>query len=184
MQLTLLSNTVFADGAPQGRIMLIGEAPARTRPPGLPSSARRQALIACSQPSRSIAPRFTSPMCSIRARRRTATSPEKPRPAFLLHRHIELVEPQILILLGAVSARHVDQPKAPRLRGRWNVYQSAGLGRAIPVMRPCIRPICCASPRPSALPGDLCLVAGKFEELGLPESRHSHQALRQDATDG
>ena len=43
-----------------------------------------------------------------------------------LHRHIELAEPQILILLGAVSVRHVLGLNGGimRLRGKWETYQN------------------------------------------------------------
>ena len=87
-----------------------------------------------------------------------------------LHRHIELAEPQILILLGAVSVRHVLglNEGIMRLRGRWTVYQSGGLKRAIPVM-PTLHPAYLLR-QPSAKRlawRDLCEVAEKIETLGL-----------------
>jgi DNA polymerase len=51
-----------------------------------------------------------------------------------LRRHIELVAPEILVMLGAVAVRHVlglDEG-IMRLRGNWQVYQSST--RAVPVM--------------------------------------------------
>ena len=51
-----------------------------------------------------------------------------------LRRHIELVAPEILVMLGAVAVRHVLglTEGIMRLRGNWQVYQSES--RVIPVM--------------------------------------------------
>ena len=48
-----------------------------------------------------------------------------------LHRHIELADPKLMILLGAVSVRHVLglTEGITRVRGKWNLYQSVALDR-------------------------------------------------------
>jgi DNA polymerase len=87
-----------------------------------------------------------------------------------LHRHIELADPEILILLGAVSARHVlgTTEGIMRLRGRWDIYQSASSARAIPVM-PTLHPaFLLRQPAAKRLAWrDLLAVAEKIEQLGL-----------------
>ena len=87
-----------------------------------------------------------------------------------LHRHIELAEPRVLILLGGVSVRHVlgITEGILRVRGRWDVYQSPALGRAIPVM-PTLHPAyLLRQPGAKRLAWrDFLAIAEKIEELGL-----------------
>jgi uracil-DNA glycosylase family 4 len=47
-----------------------------------------------------------------------------------LHRHIALAQPKLIVLLGAVSVRHVLglNEGIMRARGRWETYQNPQLG--------------------------------------------------------
>ena len=133
-------NTVFADGSPQGRIMLIGEAPGRDEDEqGLPFVGRAGKLLDRMLASIGLdrSKVYITNVLNWRPPQNRDPSPEEAAACLpFLHRHIELAEPQLLILLGAVSVRHVLglTDGILRLRGRWEAYQSGGLGRAIPTM--------------------------------------------------
>jgi DNA polymerase len=89
-----------------------------------------------------------------------------------LRRHIELVRPEVLILLGAVSVRHVlgVTDGILRLRGKWDTYQSVTEQgtRAIPAM-PTLHPAyLLRQPAAKRLAWrDLLAVAEKLEQLGF-----------------
>ncbi len=168
------TNTVFADGAPEGRIMLIGEAPGADEDrQGLPFVGRAGKLLdrmlaAISLDRTKV---YITNVLNWRPPQNREPTPEEAASCLpFLHRHIELAEPQILILLGAVSVRHVlgVSEGIMRLRGRWTVYQSAGLKRAVPVM-PTLHPAyLLRQPAAKRLAWrDLCAVAEKIDELGL-----------------
>ena len=86
-----------------------------------------------------------------------------------LRRHIELAQPKILILLGAVSARHVLglNEGIMKLRGRWLEYRIGT--EMIPVL-PTLHPAyLLRQPAHKKLAWrDLQAVAARLEELGLP----------------
>jgi uracil-DNA glycosylase family 4 len=168
------TSTVFADGTPEGRIMLIGEAPGHDEDKqGLPFVGRAGKLLdrmlaAISLDRTKV---YITNVLNWRPPQNREPSPEEAASCLpFLHRHIELANPQILILLGAVSVRHVLglSEGIMRLRGRWNVYQNATLSRAIPVM-PTLHPAyLLRQPAAKRLAWrDLCAVADKIEELGL-----------------
>ena len=167
-------NTVFADGTPQGRIMLIGEAPGRDEDEqGLPFVGRAGKLLdrmlnAIGLDRTKV---YITNVLNWRPPQNRDPSPEEAAACLpFLHRHIELADPQILILLGAVSVRHVLglTEGIMRARGRWELYQSAHLGRAIPVM-PTLHPaFLLRQPAAKRLAWrDLLAISEKIEELGL-----------------
>jgi DNA polymerase len=167
-------NTVFADGTPQGRIMLIGEAPGRDEDEqGLPFVGRAGKLLdrmlgAIGLDRGKV---YITNVLNWRPPQNRDPSPEEAAACLpFLHRHIELADPQILILLGAVSARHVLglTDGIMRLRGRWEFYQSVHLGRAIPVM-PTLHPaFLLRQPATKRLAWrDLLAILEKIEQLGL-----------------
>jgi uracil-DNA glycosylase family 4 len=168
------TNTVFADGTPSGRIMLIGEAPGRDEDlQGLPFVGRAGKLL-----DRMLAAIgldrtkvYISNVLNWRPPQNREPTPEEAAICLpFLHRHIELADPQLLILLGAVSVRHVlgINEGILRLRGRWHLYQSATLNRAIPVM-PTLHPAyLLRQPGAKRLAWrDLVAVAEKITQLGL-----------------
>lgn len=132
------TNTVFADGNPDAGIMLIGEAPGHDEDRvGLPFVGRAGKLLdkmlAAIQLDRTkVYIVNVLPWRPPDNRNPEPTEVAKCIP--FLRRHIELARPKILILLGAVSARHVlgQTDGIMRLRGRWLEYHVAG--QMIPVM--------------------------------------------------
>ncbi|HMI95040.1 MAG TPA: uracil-DNA glycosylase [Micropepsaceae bacterium] len=133
-------NTVFADGTPAGRIMLIGEAPGRDEDEqGLPFVGRAGQLLdrMLAEIGLDRSKVYITNVLNWRPPQNRDPSPEEAAACLpFLHRHIELADPKLLILLGAVSARHVIgmTDGILRLRGNWQLYQNGQLGRAIPTM--------------------------------------------------
>jgi len=170
----LATNTVFADGNPQGRIMLIGEAPGRDEDAqGLPFVGRAGKLLdrMLAEIGLDRTKVYITNVLPWRPPQNREPSPEEAAIcAPFLHRHIELADPQLMILLGAVAVRHVlgISEGIMRARGRWEAYQSAGLNRAIPVM-PTLHPaFLLRQPAAKRLAWrDLLAISEKIEALGL-----------------
>jgi DNA polymerase len=132
------AHTVFADGNPASRIMFIGEAPgAEEDRQGLPFVGRAGKLLdkmmASIELDRSTA--YITNVLNWRPPQNRDPSPEEAAMCLpFLRRHIELVNPGIIILLGAVAARHVlgFSEGIMKLRGRWLEYRVGDV--MIPVM--------------------------------------------------
>jgi uracil-DNA glycosylase family 4 len=133
-------NTVFADGTPALGIMLIGEAPGRDEDEqGLPFVGRAGQLLdrMLAEIGLDRSKVYITNVLNWRPPQNRDPSPEEAAACLpFLHRHIELADPKLLVLLGAVSVRHVLglTDGILRLRGNWQLYQNGQLGRAIPVM--------------------------------------------------
>lgn len=134
------TNLVFADGNPEAQVMLVGEAPGEDEDrQGLPFVGasgklldrmlgwigldRQRAYITNILPWRPPGNRSPTPA------EIAACMP-------FIARHIELVAPKLLILLGGTSAKTLlDRAEGiTRLRGRWFDYQSPGLAAPVPAM--------------------------------------------------
>lgn len=132
------TNTVFADGNPASRIMFIGEAPgAEEDRQGLPFVGRAGQLLdkmmAAIHLDRSSA--YITNVINWRPPQNRDPSPEEAAQCLpFLRRHIELASPGIIILLGAVAAKHVlgHSDGIMKLRGRWLEYRVGDV--MIPVM--------------------------------------------------
>jgi uracil-DNA glycosylase len=132
------TNTVFADGNPASRIMFIGEAPGRDEDRiGLPFVGRAGKLLdkmmAAIHLDRSCA--YITNVLNWRPPENRDPSPEEAAMCLpFLRRHIELVNPGIIILLGAVAAKHVlgFSEGIMKLRGRWLEYRAGET--MVPVM--------------------------------------------------
>jgi len=132
------TNTVFADGNPASRIMFIGEAPGRDEDKqGLPFVGRAGKLLdkmlAAIHLDRSRA--YITNVINWRPPDNREPSPEEAAMCLpFLRRHIELVNPEVMILLGAVAMRHVvgKTDGIMKSRGRWIEYNVSG--RMVPVM--------------------------------------------------
>jgi len=134
------TNTVFADGNPTAKIMLIGEAPGadedRLGKPfvGITGQLLDKMLAAIGLD------RETVYMTNIVNWRPPGNrSPSASEIAVCLpftRRHIELVKPDILLFIGGVSAKALLETSQgiTRLRGRWTDYKSEGLEQGIPSM--------------------------------------------------
>jgi DNA polymerase len=168
------TNTVFADGDPSGRIMLIGEAPGRDEDiQGLPFVGRAGKLLDLMLAEIGLNRRkvYITNVLNWRPPQNREPSPEEAAACLpFLHRHIELVDPKLMILLGAVSVRHVLglTEGITRVRGKWNFYQSVPLNSRIPVM-PTLHPAyLLRQPAAKRLAWrDLLAAAEKMSELGL-----------------
>ena len=125
----LATNTVFADGNPDSQILFIGEAPGRDEDAaGLPFVGRAGKLL--DQMLKAIdLDRTSSYIINVMPWR--PPDNRNPDPAEVaicipfLRRHIELAKPKVMILLGAVAARHVLglNDGIMKLRGRWLDYR-------------------------------------------------------------
>lgn len=135
---SLATNTVFADGSPARGIMFIGEAPGYDEDRiGLPFVGRAGKLLDKMLASIGLDRTQVYIVNVLPWRPPDNRNPEPTEVAKcipFLRRHIELARPRILVLLGAVSVRHVlgQSDGIMRLRGRWLEYHVAG--HMIPVM--------------------------------------------------
>jgi uracil-DNA glycosylase len=132
------TNTVFADGNPDSRILFIGEAPGRDEDKqGLPFVGRAGKLLdkmlAAIGLDRTSA--YITNVLNWRPPDNREPSPEEAAMALpFLRRHIELADPLVMILLGGTSVRHVmgRSDGIMKTRGRWQDYNVNG--RMVPVM--------------------------------------------------
>lgn len=169
------TNTVFADGVPEGRVMLIGEAPGRDEDRiGRPFVGRAGQLLdkmlAAISLDRTVNAYITN-VINWRPPDNRDPSPEEAAACLpFLRRHIELAQPGVIILLGAVAARHVVgiSDGIMKLRGRWLEYRVGD--RMVPLM-PTLHPAyLLRQPAHKKLAWrDLQAVRERMKSLGLPE---------------
>lgn len=132
-------NLVFADGNPEGGLMLIGEAPGRDEDrEGLPFVGRSGQLLdrmlaAIGLDRGHVYIANTVPWRPPGNRTPTELETEICRP--FIERQIELANPKVLVSLGAPSARTLMGVKEGilRARGKWRAHVTAS-GREIPGM--------------------------------------------------
>lgn len=132
------ANTVFADGNPESKVLFIGEAPGFDEDRiGLPFVGRAGKLL-----DRMLAAigrdRSSAYIINVLPWRppdnRNPEATEVAQCIPFLRRHIELAAPRIMILLGAVSLRHVLglSEGIMKYRGRWMEYRIGE--QMVPVM--------------------------------------------------
>jgi uracil-DNA glycosylase len=133
------TNTVFADGVAQAPVMLIGEAPGRDEDRiGKPFVGRAGQLLDKMLASIGLDRKTNAYITNVinwRPPDNRDPSPEEAAACLpFLRRHIELANPQVIILLGAVAARHVVgvSDGIMKLRGRWMDYRVGD--RMVPLM--------------------------------------------------
>jgi uracil-DNA glycosylase family 4 len=127
------TNLVFADGNPKARVMLIGEAPGADEDrQGVPFVGvggqlldRMLASIGLDRTSVYI----TNILPWRPPGNRTPTPQEMALFKPFVQRHIELIHPEILVLVGAVSMKTLFNTSdgIMRIRGQWRPYASPGL---------------------------------------------------------
>ena len=121
---------VFADGNPEGRVMMVGEAPGRDEDiRGLPFVGRSGQLL-----DRMLAAigldRTTVYIANVVPWRppgnRTPTPQETAACRPFIHRQIELADPDFLICLGAPAAAELmaNREGILKFRGRWHEYDT------------------------------------------------------------
>jgi DNA polymerase len=138
------TTTVFADGVPGSRILFIGEAPGRDEDlAGLPFVGRAGKLLDKMLASIGLDRKkniYITNVLNWRPPNNRDPSPEEAavcKP--FLRRHIELVNPELMVLLGAVSARHVmgKSEGIMRLRGNWlEYYVNSRMVPVMPILHP------------------------------------------------
>ncbi len=133
-------NTVFADGNPAARLMVIGEAPGRDEDhAGLPFVGRSGQLLDRMLAAIGLSRHADDPAAAAYITNVLPWRPPQNRdPAGdetamvlpFLFRHIELKRPEVLLLLGAPAVRTVLATDAgiTRMRGRWHDW------RGVPVI--------------------------------------------------
>lgn len=136
-------NLVFADGNPASPIMFIGEAPGeeedRQGKPfvGVSGQLFDRMLLAAGISRQDI---YISNILFWRPPgNRTPTDAEIASCIPFVERHIALIKPKVLVLLGGVAAKTLLRTKEgiTRLRGRWTTYSpspEAGLDTPIPCL--------------------------------------------------
>jgi DNA polymerase len=169
------TNTVFADGRPEGRVMFIGEAPGRDEDRiGKPFVGRAGQLLDRMLASIGLDRRTNAYITNVINWRPPDNRDPSPEEAAMclpfLRRHIELAEPGVIVLLGAVAARHVMgiSDGIMKSRGRWMEYRVGD--KMVPIM-PTLHPAyLLRQPAHKKLAWrDLQSLAARMESLGLPE---------------
>jgi DNA polymerase len=136
------SRLVFADGNPQARLMLVGEAPGRDEDiEGLPFVGRSGKLL-----DRMLAAigldRTSVYIANVVPWRppgnRTPTPQETQVCLPFIRRQIELADPDVLVCLGGPSAQTLlGQSGITKIRGRWFTFHSGAREiRAMPTFHP------------------------------------------------
>jgi DNA polymerase len=135
------SNTVFADGNPSARVMFVGEAPGADEDrQGLPfvgvSGKLLDRMIESIGLTRAESAYITNVVFWRPPGNRAPTDEEIAICMPFVRRHIELVNPAVLVLVGGLSAKTLlSTPLGiTRLRGRWHEFQTQGLPAPVPAM--------------------------------------------------
>ena len=133
-------NTVFADGKPEARVMVVGEAPGadedRIGKPFVGVSGQlMDRMMEAIGLTRDGGFYITNILFWRPPGNRTPTLAEQAMCLAFTRRHIELVRPRVLVLAGGVSAKAVlDTAEGiMRLRGKWTSYRLSD-GTEIPTM--------------------------------------------------
>jgi len=138
-------NLVFSDGNPNSRIMLIGEAPGededRQGKPFVGASGRLLDRMLAGIGLDRTNTYITNILPWRPPGNRSPTQNEITVCLPFVHRHIEIIQPQVLIFLGGTAAKTMLNTNSgiTRLRGRWHQYQCATLEKpiaALPLFHP------------------------------------------------
>lgn len=166
---------VFADGVPAAKIMLVGEAPGadedRTgRCFAGENGELLDKMLAAIGLSREENVYITNLVNWRPPGNRAPTDAEIALSLPFVRRHIELVNPAILVYVGGVSAKALAETAQgiTRLRGKWMDYKSEGLTQPIPAIALFHPSYLIRSPLQKKLAwADLQMLKEKIKELGL-----------------
>jgi len=130
------TNTVFSDGAKEARIIFIGEAPGADEDrEGLPFVGASGKLLDKMLASIGLDRRENAYITNILFWRppgnRNPTSAEIAVCLPFVERHIELIDPEVIVLLGGPSAKTLlaRSEGITRLRGKWFDYETPRMSR-------------------------------------------------------
>jgi DNA polymerase len=172
------TNTVFADGNPEAKIMLIGEAPGANEDRlGKPFVGRSGQLMDKMLESIGLGRThtegssvyITNTIFWRPPENRTPTPAETATCRPFLMKHIQLINPAILVLVGGTAAKTVlqTQESMGRLRQKWLKFEVPGLGE-VPTLAT-FHPAYLLRNPPAKKDAwaDLLLLRTRAEELGL-----------------
>jgi DNA polymerase len=135
------SRTVFADGNPKARVMFVGEAPGVDEDrQGLPfvgvSGKLLDRMLASIGLDRATNAYITNVVFWRPPGNRAPTDEEIASCLPFVTRHIELVDPAVLVFVGGLSAKTLlaTPTGITRLRGQWRTFETPGLPRPVPCM--------------------------------------------------
>ena len=173
------SNTVFADGTPAGGVMFIGEAPGRDEDRiGKPFVGRAGQLLDRMLASVGLNRQTNVYITNVINWRPPDNRDPTPEEAAMclpfLRRHIELADPKVMVLLGAVAARHVVglTDGIMRSRGRWMEYRIGD--RMVPLLLTLHPAYLLRQPAHKKLAWrDLQSLAAKMDELAIGPARRT-----------
>ena len=134
------TNLVFGDGNPEARIMLVGEAPGadedRLGKPFVGVSGRLLDRMMASIGLDRTSFYITNMLPWRPPGNREPTQAEIALCLPFIERHIELVAPRVLLLVGGTAAKTLLRRREGimKLRGRWFNYRTDGLAEPVPAM--------------------------------------------------
>ncbi|MCE9508005.1 MAG: uracil-DNA glycosylase [Alphaproteobacteria bacterium] len=166
---------VFADGAPTARVMLVGEVPGADedrigRPFAGASGQLLDKMLAAIGLSRENNVYITNVINWRPPGNRTPSEAELALSLPFVQRHIELVNPAVLVYVGGVATKALLQSSQSvmRLRGKWMDYSSEGLQQPIPSLAMFNPTYLIGSPAQKGLAwADLLMLKAKLQELGV-----------------
>ncbi|MCA1941029.1 MAG: uracil-DNA glycosylase, partial [Caenispirillum bisanense] len=167
------TNTVFADGNPQADLMVIGEAPgAEEDRQGLPFVGASGQLLDRMLASIGLT-RQTFYITNVIPWRPPGNRKPTPQEVGLclpfIQRHIELVDPKVILMVGGLSASTLAARNEgiTKLRGKWIDYASPGLSHPIPAIATFHPAYLLRSPQMKKLAWrDLLTLRQRMRELG------------------
>jgi DNA polymerase len=170
---TFATNTVFADGQPRARVMVIGEAPGEDEDrQGLPfvgvSGKLLDRMLASVGFDRTKNIYITNIVFWRPPGNRKPTSDEIVQCLPFVQRQIEILDPALLLLVGGPSASTLlaNAQGITKIRGKWFDYETPGLSRPIPTMATFHPAYLLRSPQQKRLAWrDLLMFRRRFDEL-------------------
>ena len=133
-------NTVFADGNPSSKIMLIGEAPGAEEDKlgkpfvGAAGQLLNKMLAAINLDRNSV---YITNIVPWRPPSNRAPNTEEILQCLpFIQKHIEIIQPSILVLLGGTATKAILATTLgiTKLRGKWHEYNSLNIKEPIPTM--------------------------------------------------
>lgn len=166
------THTVFSDGFAKAPVMLVGDVPGADEDrAGLPFAGEAGILLDRMLGAIGLTREENAYITMVINWRppggREPSAGEVAASLPFLHRHIELVQPKVLVLVGGFAAKAVLKTtrNVMALRGKWHAYESAGLKGSLPAMALYHPAYLMGSPTEKAAAWqDLLMLKAKLEE--------------------